>query len=251
LKNLLPIAEKAANKALQIALSFLNDPGIIKNDFKDIKTIADLRMNECILEELELTQIPILSEESEFLSNKIPEECWIVDPLDGTYNFSRRYPCAGISIAYIKHGLPVLGVVKDIFNNITYSSLLEKGARKNEVEMEVSKTDDLKDAILATGFPSGASYETNNLLDFVRNIQEFKKIRAIGSASLMLSSVADGIFDVYYEKDIYLWDVAAGLSLVEEAGGQFMLRKTTGIFKCEVLASNKILFEKAKALLIK
>jgi myo-inositol-1(or 4)-monophosphatase len=67
----------------------------------------------------------------------------------------------------------------------------------------------------------------------------------------MLCHVANGIFDVYYEKDIYIWDVAAGLSLVEEAGGQFFLRRTPGTFKYEVLASNKALFQKAKSLLIK
>ena len=217
---MLSIAEKAAEKALKVSSSFLNDPGILKSDFKDIKTIADQKMNECILKELGSTNIRVLSEEKEFPTNEIPPQCWIVDPLDGTYNFSRKYPCAGISISLFENGAPVLGVVKDIFNNLTYTSLAKKGAYKNKEKMSVSNTSVINDAILATGFPSGASYDTNDLLDFVRNIQEFKKIRAIGSASMMLSHVADGIFDVYYEKDIYLWDVAAGLSLVKEARGE-------------------------------
>lgn len=247
----LQIAEKAAEKAMEVALYFLNDAGVLKSEIKDIKTLADLRMNESILKELEFTQIPILSEETDFSKNEIPEQCWIVDPLDGTFNFSRKYPCAGISIGFLEHGNPVLGVVKDIFNNITYSCVHGEGAKKNEIKMEVSKTAELKDAILATGFPSGASYETNDLLQLVKNIQEFKKIRAIGAASIMLCYVADGIFDAYYEKDIYIWDVAAGLSLVEEAGGQFFIRRTPGTFKYEVLASNKVIFHKAKSLLIK
>ena len=249
--NNLSIAKNAAEKAKKIAISFINDPGILKNDFKDIKTLADMRMNECILKELEPTEISIVSEEIEFQGAKIPSKCWVIDPLDGTFNFSRKYPCATISISLLLNNMPALGVVQDIFNNITYTSLANKGAYKNEEKMSVSNISTINDAILATGFPSGTSYDTNSLLDFVRNIQEFKKIRAIGSASMMLSHVADGIFDVYYEKDIYLWDVAAGLSLVEEAGGQFLLKKTSGDFKYEVLASNKILFEKAKELLIK
>ena len=249
--NMLSIAKNAAENAKKIAISFINDPGILKNDFKDIKTLADMRMNECILKELEPTQISIISEETEFQSSKIPSKCWIVDPLDGTFNFSRKYPCATISISLFVNNMPTLGVVQDIFNNVIYTSLAKKGAYKNEEKMCVSNISTINDAILATGFPSGASYDTNDLLDFVKNIQEFKKIRAIGSASMMLSHVADGIFDVYYEKDIYLWDVAAGLSLVEEAGGQFLLKKTTGDFKYEVLASNNNLFEQAKKLLIK
>ena len=103
---------------------------------------------------------------------------------------------------------------------------------------------------MATGFPSDANYDSENLLNLVNNIQNFKKIRAIGSASLMLAYVAEGVFDVYYEKDIFLWDVASGLSLVKEAGGMIYYKKTTG-FKYEVLASNKLLFNKAKELLIK
>ena len=249
--NKLFIAKNAAEKAKKIAISFINDPGILKTDFKDIKTLADMRMNECILDELKPTEISIISEEIESYTSQIPAECWVIDPLDGTFNFCRKYPCASISISLFVNNVPSLGVVKDVFKGITYTSLSKKGAYRNEEKMSVSNIESINDAILATGFPSGASYDTNDLLDFVKNVQEFKKIRAIGSASLMLSHVADGIFDVYYEKDIYLWDVAAGLSLVQEAGGQFLLKKTLGDFKYEVLASNKNLFEKAKELLIK
>lgn len=247
----LSIAEEAAIKAMEVAELFLDDPGILKDDFKDIKTLADIKMNESILNVLKLTNIPILSEESEFPETDIPSQCWIIDPLDGTFNFGRKFRCSAISIGFWENGRPVLGVVKDIFNKTTYSSVFGKGSKVDRVKMEVSKTSDLKKAILATGFPSGASYETSDLTQIVKTIQEFKKIRAIGSASLMLSHVANGIFDVYYEKDIYLWDVAAGLSLVEEAGGQIFFRKTLGLFKYEVLASNKTIFNEVKSLLIK
>ena len=249
--NKLRIAEKAAEKAMEVASFFLNDPQVLSSGLKDIKTLADLKMNEQILHELEPTGISILSEETDFLEDELPDECWIVDPLDGTYNFSRKYLCAGISIGLLKDSIPVLGVIKDIFNNITYSCAIGHGAMKNGKKIEVSKITELKDAILATGFPSGANYETNDLLKFVKSVQEFKKIRAIGSASMMLSHVAEGVFDVYYEKDIYLWDVAAGLSLVKEAGGQFLMKRTGKTFRYEVLASNNFLFDKAKSLLVK
>ncbi len=248
--NKLSIAKNAAVKAKEIAMSFINDAGILKNDFKDIKTLADMRMNECILDELKPTEISIISEEIESHTSKIPAECWVIDPLDGTFNFSRKYPCASISISLLVNSVPSLGVVKDVFNDITYSSLSEKGAYRNNEKMRVSNIESINDAILATGFPSGANYETDTLLSFIQNIQKFKKIRALGSASLMLAYVAEGVFDVYYEKDIFLWDVASGLSLVKEAGGMIFFKKTDG-FKYEVLASNKFIFNKAKELLIK
>jgi myo-inositol-1(or 4)-monophosphatase len=175
----------------------------------------------------------------------------VIDPLDGTYNFTRKFPFSGISIALLENTTPIIGVVVDIFGRHTFTSAMGIGTIKNGSKITVSKTDRLGNATLTTGFPSGASYEMDHLLNFVKSVQEFKKVRALGAASLMLGLVSEGIFDVYYEKDIYLWDVSAGLSLVKEAGGQYFLRKTIGSFQYEVLASNANVFEEAKALLIR
>lgn len=247
--NLLAIAEKAAFEAQIIAINYSSDAQVLSSVFKDIKTQADLQMNDCIIQHLQSTNIPILSEEIEN-NDKIPDQCWIVDPLDGTYNFSRRYPCAGISIALWENNMPVLGVVKNIFANTTYSGSFNKGSWYEGKAIAVSEIPQVKDAILTTGFPSGTSYETKDLMAFVKNVQAFKKVRAIGSASLMLCYVASGIFDVYYEKDIYLWDVAAGLFLVKEAGGEVYYKVRPGTMKYEVLASNRLLFEEAGKLLL-
>ena len=247
----LNIAEKAAERAMSVVSEFLDNPSILSDDFKDIKTKADLAMNEEIIAELKLTNIAILSEESEFHAEGLPELCWVIDPLDGTYNFTRKFPFSGISIALLEKDVPVIGVVKDIFGKHSFTSALGNGSFKDGDKMSVSSVNELGIATLTTGFPSGASYETNHLLNFVKSVQEFKKVRALGAASLMLSLAAEGTFDVYYEKDIYLWDVAAGLSLIKEAGGKYFLRKTSGKFQYEVLASNSNIFQKAKALLIK
>jgi myo-inositol-1(or 4)-monophosphatase len=244
------IAERAAERALSVASGFLINPCVLSDDFKDIKTKADLAMNEAIISELRQTNIAILSEETEFHSESLPEMCWVIDPLDGTYNFARKFPFSGISIALLENNTPIIGIVVDVFGRHTFSSGKGIGADKNGSKINVSKTDRIKNATLTTGFPSGTSYETDHLLNFVHSIQEFKKVRALGAASLMLSLVAEGIFDVYYEKDIYLWDVAAGLSLVKEAGGEYFLRKTNGSFQYEVLASNAIVFKEAMGLLI-
>ena len=115
----------------------------------------------------------------------------------------------------------------------------------------VSKTNNLMDAVLTTGFPSGGNYSTEYLLKFVSSVQEFKKVRSIGSASLMLCHVAIGICDAYYENDIYLWDIAAGVLLVKEAGGKIYMKRKGNTWKYEVLASNKLIFEEACKLLVK
>ena len=248
--NLEKIAENTSKKAFIIAKKFISDAVVLSNNNKDIKTLADEEINHCIINELKSTEIPIISEEINNENINISNRCWIIDPLDGTLNFSRQFPNSSISIALWDNSVPILGLVKNIFDGSLYTSFLNKGTKKNNNYVKVSNVSEIENAVLVTGFPSGASYESENLLSFVKNVQKFKKIRAIGSASLMLAYVAEGVFDVYYEKDIYLWDVASGLSLVKEAGGIVYFKKMTGL-KYEVLASNKVIFEDAKKLLIK
>lgn len=243
------ICKNAVKNAVKIANKYYENTSTFNDELKDIKTIADLKINESILKDLSATNIPIVSEEIDNSEISVSQKFWIVDPLDGTYNFTRKFPTVGISIALFNNNIPLLGYVEDLFNNNTYYTRFQGGSYKNNNKISVSEVSTIDKAILATGFPSGTSYKSNQLLKVVNSIQEFKKIRALGSASLMMCYVAEGIFDVYYEKDIYLWDVAAGLALIKEAGGQIYFRKT-GDFKYEVLASNKKIFKLAKEILI-
>lgn len=248
--DLLEVAKKVANEAQVIAATYRDDAQVLSSVLKDIKTQADLQLNDFIIKHLLSTDIPVISEEIECSNANLPDQCWIIDPLDGTYNFTRGYPCAGISIALWQNNAPVLGIVKDIFTDDIYFASANSGSYLNEKRIFVSETRHVSDAIIATGFPSGASYQTDHLMAFVKNVQTFKKVRTIGAASLMLSYVAAGVFDVYYENDIYLWDVAAGLSLVEEAGGKIYYKARPGTMKYEVLACNPFLFEEAGNLLL-
>jgi myo-inositol-1(or 4)-monophosphatase len=248
--DLLQTAEFAAAAAVNIAREFLQDAQVLSAEQKDIKTLADLQMNEAILQLLQPTGIPILSEESDKDLSLLSARCWIIDPLDGTFNFTRKYPCAAVSICLWDKGSPVAGLVKDITTGHSYQFEKARFSRLQGQDIRVSPVSRIDQAILATGFPSGASYETADLLQFVKNVQAFKKIRAIGAASLMLSQVAAGVFDVYYEKDIYLWDVAAGLGLVENAGGKYWINRSGDTARYEVLASNAALFDIAKAALL-
>ena len=243
------ICKNAVTNAVTLAKKYYKNTGTFNDELKDVKTLADLKINESILKDLSATNIPIISEEIDNSEISVSQKFWIVDPLDGTYNFTRKFPTVGISVALFDKNIPLLGYVQDLFNNNTYYTRFSGGSYKNNNKISVSEVSTINKAILATGFPSGTSYKSDQLSKVVNSIQEFKKIRALGSASLMMCYVAEGIFDVYYEKDIYLWDVAAGLALIKEAGGQIYFRKT-GNFKYEVLASNKKIFKLAKEILI-
>jgi fructose-1,6-bisphosphatase/inositol monophosphatase family enzyme len=236
------LVKQTLEDAREIALLHLNNPGVLANEFKDIKTLVDQRMNEFIIGELSKTDFPILSEESK-LHEKISTG-WILDPLDGTLNFTRNFSFFSISIAFVENFLPVHGFVLDISKNVFYSTDLNKQANKNNIVIKVSEESEICNSVLVTGFPSGASYNSQDLLSFVNNVQEFKKIRALGCASLMICLVAEGIFDVYYEKGIYLWDIAAGLAIVEAAGGMYKLKKMSKPFQYEVFVSNQYVFNK-------
>lgn len=235
----LSVARQAAAVASQLLRSdFLKDAQVTDLHSKDIKTKADLAAQECILAVLSCTGIPVLAEEGDQRSVDPGSTIWIVDPLDGTLNFTRGFAMAAVSIALWKDSRPVLGVVHDIFSGEVYSAEVGRGAWCDARALCVSRVREVSQAVLATGFPSGRSYDQESLLSFVRSVQEYKKVRMLGSAALMLAQVAAGRFEAYEEEDIYLWDVAAGLALVGGAGGSFEMRPGSGPWKYHVRATN-------------
>ncbi|MBX3670101.1 MAG: hypothetical protein KF778_17000 [Rhodocyclaceae bacterium] len=233
----------AAAAADLLRREFLADARVLDDAGKDLKTQADVAAQEIILAHLKVTGIKALAEESERPADAdvhIDRPLWLIDPLDGTLNFSRGFAMAAVSIALWDRGEPVLGVIHDIHHGRVYAGEIGVGAWCDNRPMRVSMADTEHQAILATGFPSGRRYDDDSLLAFVRSVQSYKKVRMLGSAALMLAQVAAGHFDVYEEEDIYLWDVAAGLALVRAAGGQFTMHPGSGPFKVRVRASNGI-----------
>ena len=240
--NELQLAINAARETAKLLkLNYLNDVGVISNKNKDIKTKADLAAHEYLLGELGKTGIKILSEESNDYSFDINDNQWIIDPLDGTLNFSRGFKMAAVSIALWNQGLPVLGVVHNIFSNQLYYASVGNGTWINENKISVSLVSKKEDAVLATGFPTDSDFSNEAITGFISEVQQYKKIRMLGSASLMLAFVASGHFDIYKENDIYIWDIAAGLSLVSEAGGAYLLNAGGSNVKFNVEASNSLL----------
>ena len=216
---------------------------ILSSDFKDIKNKADREAHQFIHNELSQSGIKILSEEDEN-----PEDIdqnkgliWIIDPLDGTLNFSRGFPMAAISVALWRDMKPILGVVQNIFSDVCYYSLLKEGSWRNDKRIYVSDIKEKQNAVVATGFSSGRKYDNKSLSNFVEDIIKYKKVRMLGCASLMLTHVANGDFDIYKEDDIFIWDVAAGLSLVSEAGGTYSIVKGKKRNQYNVEAKNLVL----------
>ena len=242
MENLFQLAcQTAMEAAALLREQFASNAGIQSSRDKDIKTDADLAAQDHILKRLAVSGIPVLAEEGEHGGVLPPGPCWIVDPLDGTLNFARGFAMAAVSIALWDGTVPIIGVIVEVFHGEIYSADVARGAWLNRAPICVSKVANPSQAVIATGFPSGRSYDEHSLLAFVKKVQQFKKVRMLGSATLMLAQVAAGRFDIYEEEDIYLWDVAAGLALVKAAGGAFSMHPGTDPFKFNIRASNGIL----------
>lgn len=237
----LELARAAARAAGEMLKAKFQRGSMVHSDLgKDIKLAADLEAEKLILSQLRASSAhPILSEEAG------AEEAfaaaghrWVVDPLDGTFNFSRGLPLCCISIALCDGERPVLGVIHDFMGDVTYEGAVGLGAWRNGQPMRVSALTAIDKAAICTGFPAGREFGADSLIGFVRQVQVFKKVRLLGSAALSLAQVAAGAVEVYHEDDINFWDVAAGLALVSAAGGRFECRSGSSQWQRDVFASN-------------
>lgn len=242
-EELLHIAVTAARQAgLILREHFTLNAGVASDTGRDIKTEADKAADVVIHNMLSSTGFSILSEESgcKILSG-LEDPCWIVDPLDGTFNFVRGFPACCVSVALWEKRNPLLGVIYDFSRDRLYSGTVGAGAFCNGQPLQVSSVNILSQAALVTGFPTSRDFGENALHNTIRRIQKFKKIRMIGSAALSLAYVSAGIVDAYHEEDIWLWDVAAGLALVRAAGGSFTISEIKPTWQLDVYASNGII----------
>lgn len=151
----------------------------------------------------------------------VKEINWIIDPLDGTTNFLRGIPHFSTSIALMEQGVITMGVVYDIMLDVAYATVRGEGATANGKPISVSATNETKEAIVATGFPYRRDANMNaNFKALEYCVLNCRGVRRFGSAALDLAYVASGKFDVYYENTLNIWDIAAGVLLIEEAGGK-------------------------------
>lgn len=223
LHHLLQVAEetaRAAGRVLASNAAHLREVELLNRS--DVKLRADRESEDLIRSELaKATDYPVFGEEmggDESLRRRY-EPYWVVDPLDGTYNYLRGNPACAVSIGLLRGETPVLGAVFDFNTGNTYGGIVAGSFRRNGKQVRPEWAASLDQAALTTGFPAGMDTSRPRLEAFLDTIAPFKKVRMIGSASLALAYVANGFFDIYYEESIRLWDVAAGIALVQAAGG--------------------------------
>lgn len=162
----------------------------------------------------------IISEESPPIRPDAPR-AWYIDPLDGTTNFAHGFPHFAVSIGMAEGNRPLVGVVYQPMLDDLFCAVRGRGAARNGRAVRVSRTRELRRSVLATGFPYDAARSAeNNLNYFAQFLVRTRAIRRAGCAAYDLCAVAAGWYDGFWELKLNPWDCAAGILLIEEAGGR-------------------------------
>ena len=234
--NIMIKASEKASKAL------IRDFGEVENLQVSVKgplnfvTNADTKAEKIIIEELSKARknYSILSEEDGSKIGKDKNNIWIIDPIDGTTNYLHGVPHFAISIALKSNNEIISGVIYDPIKDEMFYAEKNNGAYYNNQRIRVSKKKKLEDCLFATGGNISEKNKTNtNII-----------IRRSGSAALDMAYVAAGRFDGYFQKNLNIWDIAAGIIIIKEAGGiinEIDLSKNNNI---KVLAYNSSINDK-------
>lgn len=215
----------------------------------DIVTEVDQYSEKLIIEGLkkEFPEFGFMAEESGEQSID-SEYIWVIDPLDGTTNFSVGVPVFAISVALQKHGESVLGAVHIPLTGDMYTSVKGSGAFKNNKEIQVSKAKALRESVIATGFPyDRAESCINNVDEFSKVVTKVKGIRRLGAAAYDFCLLAEGVYAGYWEYGLKPWDYAAGLLIATEAGAIYEMLPRR---EHSMIVTNPDIFEELKETLI-
>ena len=220
--SFLEIATDAAREAGKILLEeYSRPPDIVYKGDADLVTQADKLSEALIVTRLKkhFPEHTIVAEEG--TGQTMPSRfAWYVDPLDGTTNFAHGYPCFSVSIALAEAGAPVVGVVHNPIGNETFAGARGEGATLNGRPIHASRIPGLAKSLLSTGFPTHKRTQSPNIHYYWDFTLRSHGVRRDGSAALDLAAVAAGRFEGFWEFGLNPWDTAAGVLLVEEAGGR-------------------------------
>ena len=206
--NLMIKASEKASKILIRDFGEIEKLQVKKKGPSDFVTNADLKAEKIIIDELKKARpnFSILSEEVGFKKNKDTKNTWIIDPIDGTINFLHGIPHFAISIGLLSNDEIKTGLIFDPIKNEMFYADKDNGAFFNNERIRVSKKNELSECLFATG---GKKYNSINEIT----------TRKSGCAALDLAYVASGRYDGYCQSNLNLWDIAAGLIIIKEAGG--------------------------------
>tara|TARA_B100001063_G_scaffold181650_1_gene170815 strand:+ start:1030 stop:1770 length:741 start_codon:yes stop_codon:yes gene_type:complete len=225
----LNIMIKAAEKASKILIRDFGEIEklqVSKKGPSDFVTNSDLRAEKIIIEELKKARpnYSIITEESGIEINKDKKNTWIIDPIDGTINFLHGIPHFAISLALKFNNEIVSGLIFDPIKNEMFYAEKDNGAFFNNQRIRVSKKNEINDCLFATGNTLKNKFELPN--------------RKSGCAALDMAYVASGRYDGYFEQNLNIWDIAAGIILVKEAGGDINEIDLSNTKNIKIIASS-------------
>ncbi len=222
----------------------------------DFVTSADKRTEKILIEELQKAhpEYGIITEETGIINKSNTKNRWIIDPIDGTFNFMNGIPQFAISVGYEEENEIKCGV---IFNPIIIEIFCAEkgnGAYLNNSRIRVSKKNKIKDSLIVTGGPKGSSKIKDKIFsEYINVSKNVSNVRKFGSAALDMCYVACGRFDGYWQRELNYWDIAAGVIILKEAGGyiDFFEEEKNFPLKKNILATNSFIHEKLKELINK
>jgi myo-inositol-1(or 4)-monophosphatase len=237
--------KESVGKVLEVESKFGQETNLV--------TQIDKKAEEIIINKIrgKYPDHDFLAEESGS-HNKQSEYRWVIDPLDGTLNFTHGVPLYCVSIAVEVRGEVVAGVVYEPNLDELFTAEKGKGAFLNKKPIRVSRVDTLIQSMMVTGFPYTIRDNPENAVQhFVNLLMKAQGIRRLGSAAVDLCYVACGRFDGFWEVSLNPWDMAAGVLLVQEAGGRFtdFHGKPSSIYAKQVLATNGLVHDKVVEIL--
>jgi myo-inositol-1(or 4)-monophosphatase len=230
---------------------------VVKSDIEakglnDLVSYVDKTAEKLLVEQLSvlLPKATFITEELT-IENKKSDYYWVIDPLDGTTNFLHGIPHFAISVALVHNEKPIIGIIYDVMPGDCYAAYKNGGAYLNDTKINVSQSTRILDSVLGMGFPYS---EYKNMDSVAKSLNYFLKnargLRRMGSAALDLAYVEVGYLDGFYEVNLKAWDVAAGICLVQEAGGivQDFSGKADYLFGGEIIATNPNIAKELQAL---
>ena len=230
--NIMIKASEKASKVLIRDFGELEKLQVSSKGPSDFVTNSDKKVEKIIIEELTKTRknFSIIGEEIGELKNSDKENYWIIDPIDGTTNFLHGIPHFAISIALRKNEEIISGLIFDPIKNEMFYAEKNNGAFFNNQRIRVSKKKKIEECLFATGGKKEINSTLNN--------------RRSGSAALDMAYVGAGRYDGYFQKALNIWDIAAGIIIVKEAGGKINDINCSAIKDHQVFAASNAVYEK-------
>ncbi len=228
-KDLETVAVAVATEAARLVLEGFSKRFAVstKGPNAELFTEYDVRSEELVRERLQQRTPGIAIVGEEHGGEPGDDLTWYIDPIDGTINFVAGHPVFAVSVGIKRKDQPIAGAVVAPALRLTWSGTADGPSTRNGEQIRVSEVSDLRDALVATGFPSrsGASQAEKDLRlqQYARLLASARDIRRCGSAAIDLCMVADGTYEAYWQRQLSPWDTAAGAAIVLGAGGRWRL----------------------------